>query len=542
MIGTTIGPYRINGELGEGGMGVVYRATDNIEREVAIKALHAHLTRDESRLQRFRSEAIALGRLHHPNIATLFALHEQNGAYYMVMEFVQGETLEDLVKRTGALPLKAALELFCDGLRGFEHAHARGVIHRDIKPSNLMLSRDGTIKITDFGIARMAGSGRMTQTGKLIGTLEYMSPEQVRGLEQDARSDIYSLGILLFELVTGRIPFSSTSDFDLMRAQLEDAAPPARTFVADLPPALDEILQKSLAKDPNARFQSVGEMRGALEEVLKTLSVNAPGAASIAPAPTRIVENAPVLQNPAPALGNNAPVFAPTTESPVSPRPKIEPLAPVSSNNSRVASPPPRKKPAFPVAFLAGGGAMLALLLGFVALRPKSNVSPAPTPIPIFTTEKTNEKSKSPTNLVNSGGFESNNGGSDKNDLPLPGIEPTPAPTSAEEFDLPDSIPGYGPEPTKVPERRAETRPAPTRAPRSVERPPTPRRVVRRRPVVVKRADPPRRKRVVRERVVRAPVRRKSRPTRVVTRPRPRRQASSGNSEAAILRGLIKGN
>lgn len=535
MIGTNIGPYRITGELGEGGMGVVYRATDNIEREVAIKALHAHLTRDESRLQRFRSEAVALGRLHHPNIATLFALHEQNGAYYMVMEFVQGETLEDLVKRNGALPLKTALELFCDALRGFEHAHARGVIHRDIKPSNLMLSRDGTVKITDFGIARMAGSGRMTQTGKLIGTLEYMSPEQVRGLEQDARSDIYSLGILLFELVTGRIPFSSTSDFDLMRAQLEDAAPPARTFVADLPPALDAVLQKSLAKDPNARFQSVGEMRGALEEVTKTLSATSPGAASFAASPTSVASFASATEN-------GASLFASTTQTVPPKTPVVEPPAPALA--APLSAPANSSKKMAPLlAFLGAGGAMLAVLTGLFALRPASNVTPDPTPL-ASTIEKTDETPDSSQNFTNSGAIGQNNG--DKNELPLPGIDPTPAPKRAPEFEIPDSIPGFGPEPTPISQPRVEVRPAPTRAPRSVatpkiERPPTPRRVVRRRPATIKRIETPRpkRARVVKTRVAK-PIRKRQ--TRVVARPSRPARPSPNRSEAAILRDLIKGN
>jgi serine/threonine-protein kinase len=272
MIGTTIGQYRVVDKLGEGGMGEVYRAVDTmLEREVALKVLHRFGAQDASRLERFRSEAVTLARLNHPNIAILHNFFEVGQDYYMVMEYVEGENFDSLMRRSGKLPLRTVLEWFCQALKGFEHAHARGVIHRDIKPANLMLNGEGLVKITDFGIARVMGGQRLTQTGKLIGTLEYMSPEQVRGEEQDARSDIYSLGILLHELSTGQVPFSGASDYEIMHAHLENVPQPPRELDGSLPPEIESAILKALSKNPGERFQTAGEFRAAIEPALANL-------------------------------------------------------------------------------------------------------------------------------------------------------------------------------------------------------------------------------------------------------------------------------
>jgi serine/threonine-protein kinase len=277
MIGTTIGNYRIVEKLGAGGMGEVYRAIDTVlEREVALKSLHPFLTQDAGRLERFRSEAITLAKLNHPNIAILHSFFAHNDVHYMVMEYVQGENFESLIRRFGRVPLRNTLEMFTDALKGFEHAHAKNVIHRDIKPANLMLNSEGVVKITDFGIARVVGGERLTQAGKLIGTLEYMSPEQVRGQEQDARSDVYSLGILLYEMVAGQVPFSSESDFEIMRSHLEVSPRSLRDLSADVPAEIEAIIAKALAKDPMQRFASAREFRAALEPLLAATPLAAP--------------------------------------------------------------------------------------------------------------------------------------------------------------------------------------------------------------------------------------------------------------------------
>ncbi|MFY9574987.1 MAG: protein kinase [Blastocatellia bacterium] len=265
MIGSVVGNYRIIDKIGEGGMGAVFKGVDlMLEREVAIKMLRPELARQPNVVERFRVEAVTLAKLNHPNVATLHSFFRQGEDFFMVMEFVRGETLDEVIRQRGAMPCDQAVELFCHALEGIDHAHKMGIVHRDIKPANMMLTDTGSIKVMDFGIARVLGSDRMTKTGHLVGTVEYMSPEQVRGEETDARSDIYSLGILLYEMLTGRVPFNSTSEYDLMRSQIEDAPPPPRSFAPHLPLAVEQPIMRALAKKREARFQSASEFRAML--------------------------------------------------------------------------------------------------------------------------------------------------------------------------------------------------------------------------------------------------------------------------------------
>ncbi len=222
MIGRVIGTYKIQSKIGEGGMGAVYKGVDTmLDREVAIKALKPELASQTAIVERFRSEAVTLAKLHHPNIATLYSLLREGDELFMVLEYVRGQSLDEILNRRGALSADEVIPVFCQILDGINHAHEFGIIHRDIKPANMMLTETGTLKVLDFGIARLLGSNRMTRAGNIIGTLEYMAPEQVRGLETDARSDTYSLGMMLYEMLTGKAPFETENEFELMKLQTE---------------------------------------------------------------------------------------------------------------------------------------------------------------------------------------------------------------------------------------------------------------------------------------------------------------------------------
>lgn len=269
MIGTTVGHYRILAPIGEGGMGTVYRGEDTmLQRQVAIKVLRPELSKEKALVERFRTEAVALARLNHPNIAAVYGLIQERSQYYMVLEYVDGETLEAIVARRGALPWLQAVQIAKDTLGALDHAHRMGVVHRDLKPSNLMLTRGGELKVMDFGIARMAGTSRHTEYGRIVGTPLYMSPEQLRGEEVDGRSDVYSLGVVLYELLTGREAFQADSDYALLMAQLNQMPVPASRFVASLPTELEATLTRSFEKDKANRWTSASAFRRALNAIV----------------------------------------------------------------------------------------------------------------------------------------------------------------------------------------------------------------------------------------------------------------------------------
>jgi eukaryotic-like serine/threonine-protein kinase len=262
----TIGQYEIGDLLGEGGLGQVHAAFDTVlQRQVAMKSLRPELLSDGSFVDRFRAEATSLARLNHPNITTIYSLIPDGKNLYMVMELVRGHTLDDILrKRAAPIEIRESLAIVAQAADGLAYAHSMGVIHRDIKPANLMIAENGVLKIMDFGIARVRGSQRLTRTGSIVGTLAYMAPEQLRGEEGDEASDLYSLAIVLYEMLSGAPPFSATSEYDLMQAQINDR--PARLIpgVAGLEPAVEAALLRALSKKPGQRFASARAFSDAL--------------------------------------------------------------------------------------------------------------------------------------------------------------------------------------------------------------------------------------------------------------------------------------
>jgi serine/threonine-protein kinase len=264
-VGKTLGNFRILECLGSGGSGMIWKAEDlSLGRVVALKALRAELATDAEMAQRFREEARTLARLSHPNVASVYSFLEDDDGLYLVLEYVEGSTLAAVLATTGPLPFEAAFALFHQVLDGVGHAHEAGVVHRDLKPSNLMVDASGRVKVMDFGIARVAGAARTTHHGKLVGTPEYMSPEQVRGEDATLRSDIYSLGIVLFEMLTGQPPFRSSASFELMRAQVEQQPPDPRTLRSELDARIAAAVLRALEKRPADRFASTRELQDAL--------------------------------------------------------------------------------------------------------------------------------------------------------------------------------------------------------------------------------------------------------------------------------------
>jgi len=273
LVGQNVGKYRILDRIGKGGMGTVYRALDEtLHRDVAIKVLNAELN-DPEVAKRFRAEAITVARLSHPGIATIYELFEHEGQWLMVMEYVRGETLEGLVTRMGPLSAQRTAELCMQALVALAHAHSMGVVHRDLKPANLMITENGSVKVMDFGIARVSGSEHMTNAGFMMGTPAYMAPEQVRGGEVDARTDLYAMGVVFYRLATAKLPFKGDTAFAMVQSQVHEAHTPVGLVRTDLPAWVEEVVTRALAKAPDQRFQSAAEFHEALARCMAGLSI-----------------------------------------------------------------------------------------------------------------------------------------------------------------------------------------------------------------------------------------------------------------------------
>jgi serine/threonine protein kinase len=274
-----ISRYEILSELGRGAMGVVFKAQDPlIGRLIALKTITASVAEDPGLLERFRGEAKAAGALQHPNIVTIYEMGESDGAPFIAMEYLEGESLAALIDRRAPIPLPQKVGYLVQTCRALQYAHRRGVIHRDIKPANIMVTLEGEVKVVDFGIARVADASK-TQTGTLLGTLAYISPQQIRGKGGNALSDIWSLGIVLYELLAGRRPFQGENHAALMLSIMHNDPVPLRELLAGCPPQLDAISQRALAKDETVRYQSMEELLLELKSAWAALHLNRPGEA-----------------------------------------------------------------------------------------------------------------------------------------------------------------------------------------------------------------------------------------------------------------------
>jgi eukaryotic-like serine/threonine-protein kinase len=266
------GRYELEQQVGSGGMSKVYRAHDRLlERTVALKILHEHYSQDDEYVERFRREARAVAQLAHPNVVTVIDRGEHEARQYIVFEYVDGENLKQLVEREGPLPVRQVIELGLQVAHALASAHARGVVHRDVKPQNVLLSEEGVPKVTDFGIARTSDVESVTLTGTVMGTSEYISPEQARGEAVDFRSDVYSLGAILFELCTGDVPYPGENPVSVAMRHLHEPVPSARERRRDVPSRLDAAIRRAMAKDPAERFGSMDELIAELEACLRGL-------------------------------------------------------------------------------------------------------------------------------------------------------------------------------------------------------------------------------------------------------------------------------
>lgn len=278
LTGQHLGKYELLERVGKGGMAYVYKAYQpTIDRFVAVKVLHSHLAEDAEFLERFKREAKGLGSLRHPHIVSVIDFDVHDGWYYMVMDFIEGETLEAVLDRRGKLPVDEALRLTAQLAGALAYAHEHGRIHRDIKPGNVMFADEQAqhAVITDFGLTRLLDNATLTLSGTIAGTPAYMSPEAAQGQKTDARSDIYSLGVMLYEMVTGQRPYLGETPLSVIMKLVLEPLPPALSINPDLPPAVDELLSQTMAKKPEDRFQTAVALREAVQAVAeRTLSLS----------------------------------------------------------------------------------------------------------------------------------------------------------------------------------------------------------------------------------------------------------------------------
>jgi serine/threonine protein kinase len=350
LVGKTLGGrYQIKSLIGQGGMASVYKAYDpNLHRAVAIKVIHPHLSNNPEFFRRFEEEATAVAQFRHENIVQMYDFNHDEDLYYMVMEFVMGETLQTRLKRLNAsqrrLSIKDAITFTAEICEAAFYAHQRGMIHRDIKPANIMLDVNGRAILMDFGIARMVDASQHTATGTVLGTAMYMPPEQIQGLQIDARADIYSIGITLFEMLSGKPPYEADSAMTLMMMHLNDPLPDLRELKPETPPGLVAITNKALAKNRDERYQSASEMADALRNLAdQTRETPVPVSAS-SPEET-LIEAAMVIDTGETIIEAPPPAELPPAQADFQPTLVEQPPQPVQPTTPPAAEAYPERMP-----------------------------------------------------------------------------------------------------------------------------------------------------------------------------------------------------
>ncbi len=347
--------YRLDHKLARGGMATVWVAEDPLlSRNVAVKLLHPELAVDDGLRARFRNEAIAAARLTHPGIVATYDTGDDDGVAYIVMELVDGFNLRHILDRNGRLAVGDAVNIGSQVAEALDHAHRHGLVHRDVKPANVLVQPDGRVKVTDFGIAKATGTDDLTRTGTVIGTARYLAPEQVNGETVDARADVYALGLVLYEMLTGRPPFGGDTDVATAVARLTSTPDPIRSLRPEVPRTVEDVVARSLARDPEYRYSTARELRDAL-----TASVKAPAAPGMRTPP-------PVRSAPAPTTSTGPPTPPPRLADPQA----SGPLRPIPSASRRHTPSRPARWPWALLALLLVGAAIAGY---FVATRGDGN-------------------------------------------------------------------------------------------------------------------------------------------------------------------------
>ncbi|GIV98479.1 MAG: hypothetical protein KatS3mg057_3136 [Herpetosiphonaceae bacterium] len=315
LVGKTIDHFEILEELGRGGMGAVYKAHQtNLDRVVALKVLPPALTFDQSYVARFQQEARSAARLEHKHIVPIYEIGSVDGLHYIAMKHIEGQTLRNLILKSGPMPVEQVIRLLDQMAEALDYAHSRGIIHRDIKPSNIMITQDGWVYLTDFGLARGSSGSGLTMAGTIMGTPEYMSPEQARGEDVKAPSDLYSLGIVLYEMLTGKLPFSGASPTAVLMARLMQPPQPPSDYLPTLPRAVEDVVMRALARDPQMRYGSAREMVEALTTASAQAAFPQPSVVAHSPYPGSAGATTAPLPNPlpiSPPYGSPPPGYSP---------------------------------------------------------------------------------------------------------------------------------------------------------------------------------------------------------------------------------------